>query len=258
MPLLELIYLALACTPDESRRWRFGTLLLCPLLSPLCHWIAINFLTFFFKFLHCPIREIRVALPGYGTAAARAALTVHLSVCIIFVCPNSGYFLTLLLCLNCVLLCRVVSCRAYIHVSYVSYHLSYFISSASCPDPLSLSPLPSLHPSPLSVSVSLCLSVVVSVAVSVSVCLSVCLSVSVCLCLCLSLSVCLSVCLSVFLSPYVSNFVFSSHFQNPSPYGPVHLSLCVSLSTHSKVKFVFSSHFQYPAISLCLFRECIV
>ena len=35
VPLSELIYLALAFTLGESRRWRFGTLLLCPLLSLL-------------------------------------------------------------------------------------------------------------------------------------------------------------------------------------------------------------------------------
>ena len=40
--------------------------------------------------LLCPLREIRVAKPGYGTAAARAALPIPTGVCSIFVCANSG------------------------------------------------------------------------------------------------------------------------------------------------------------------------
>ena len=38
----------------------------------------------------CPLREIRVPLPGYGTAAARAALPIPISVDSIFVCSDNG------------------------------------------------------------------------------------------------------------------------------------------------------------------------
>ena len=38
----------------------------------------------------CPLREIRVALPKYSTAAARAALSIPIGVCSIFVSPNNG------------------------------------------------------------------------------------------------------------------------------------------------------------------------
>ena len=41
-----------------------------------------DFFLMIFLLLHCPLREIRVALSGYGTAAARAALTIFLSVCV--------------------------------------------------------------------------------------------------------------------------------------------------------------------------------
>ena len=36
------------------------------------------------------MQEIRVALPGQGTAATRAALPIPVSVCSIFMCPNNG------------------------------------------------------------------------------------------------------------------------------------------------------------------------
>ena len=47
------------------------------------------FFVFFFV-LHCAFREIWVHLPGYSTAAARAALPIPASVCNVFVCPNNG------------------------------------------------------------------------------------------------------------------------------------------------------------------------
>ena len=39
---------------------------------------------------HCHLREIRVALPGCSTAAAREALPVPTSVGRIYLCPNKG------------------------------------------------------------------------------------------------------------------------------------------------------------------------
>ena len=39
----------------------------------------------FLLVLLCPLQEIQVALPGSGTAAARAALSIPVSVCSIFV-----------------------------------------------------------------------------------------------------------------------------------------------------------------------------
>ena len=47
-----------------------------------CFWRGYCFL--------CPLQEIRVALPGKGTAAARAAASISISACRIFVCPNNG------------------------------------------------------------------------------------------------------------------------------------------------------------------------
>ena len=44
----------------------------------------------FFKVLYCPLQEIRVALPGSVTAAARAELPIPISVCSIFLCPDNG------------------------------------------------------------------------------------------------------------------------------------------------------------------------
>ena len=51
--------------------------------------------------LHRTLWEIRVTLPGYGTAAARAALPIRISVCSIFVCPNSGMAASVLGFLTC-------------------------------------------------------------------------------------------------------------------------------------------------------------
>ena len=43
-----------------------------------------------FLYFFVPLMEIRVALLWQGTAAARAALPIPISVCSIFVCVNNG------------------------------------------------------------------------------------------------------------------------------------------------------------------------
>ena len=48
-----------------------------------------SFFFFFFVPL-CPLLEIQVALPELGTAAARAALPIPISVCSVFLCPDIG------------------------------------------------------------------------------------------------------------------------------------------------------------------------
>ena len=56
-------------------------------------YVKLAFLGLTFKkilVLLSPLREIQVALPGSGTAAARAALPIPISVWSIFVCLNSG------------------------------------------------------------------------------------------------------------------------------------------------------------------------
>ena len=53
------------------------------------HFLLL-FLYNFILALLCPLWEIRVAIPGRGTAAARAALAIPISVYSIFVCPNNG------------------------------------------------------------------------------------------------------------------------------------------------------------------------
>ena len=55
-----------------------------------CSRLRGSFCLVFVLVLHCCLQEIWVALPGYGTAAARAALPVPISVCSFFVCLNNG------------------------------------------------------------------------------------------------------------------------------------------------------------------------
>ena len=47
-----------------------------------------HFILFLVRFF-VPLREIWVTLPGYSTAAARAALPIPNGECCIFVCPNN-------------------------------------------------------------------------------------------------------------------------------------------------------------------------
>ena len=50
----------------------------------------LSVLLLLFLLLFCPLREIRVALLGKGTAAARAALPIAIGVYCSFLCPNNG------------------------------------------------------------------------------------------------------------------------------------------------------------------------
>ena len=55
-----------------------------------CCKIVPSFSSFIFYFLFIPLGVILATLPGYGAAAARAELPIPISVCHIFVHPNSG------------------------------------------------------------------------------------------------------------------------------------------------------------------------
>ena len=69
----------------------FVLLLFCLFVVIACLFLLLLFVVVvFLGGLHCPFREIRVTLPGYGTAAARAALPIPTSVCNVFMCPNNG------------------------------------------------------------------------------------------------------------------------------------------------------------------------
>ena len=50
----------------------------------------LTYFIFFCLVLLCPLQEIQVPIPWYGTAAARATLPTATSVCSIFVCPSNG------------------------------------------------------------------------------------------------------------------------------------------------------------------------
>ena len=64
----------------------------------------------------CPLRQNRVALPGYGTATARAALPIPISMCSTIVCQEQRYpFLSVCAVLLCV---KSSATHSYQYVQY--------------------------------------------------------------------------------------------------------------------------------------------
>ena len=70
--------------------WLFRTACAKWVCCTQLHVQRVWFFNSFFLVLLCPMREVQVALPGYNTAATRAALPIPIIACRIFMCPNNG------------------------------------------------------------------------------------------------------------------------------------------------------------------------
>ena len=81
-----------ACKRDQNINFKWRVLFQAESFPCFfCLFVFVCLFCFCFSVLLCPLREIRVALPGQGAATEKAALPIPVGVCSIFACPNNAH-----------------------------------------------------------------------------------------------------------------------------------------------------------------------